>query len=113
MYKIIFSIGLLLISFLGLSQNNVHAKLDKYLNAYAETYDLNGAILIAKKNDVVYQNTFGYANREWQIKNTLDTRFPIASLTKQFTASAILQLEEQGKLSVNDKLNKYFIHLLW
>ena len=108
MYKIVFSTSLLLISFLGLAQDSFRTKLDKYLTAYAKTYDLHGAVLIAKKSEVVYQNSYGYANREWEIKNTIETRFPIASLTKQFTAAAILQLEDAGKLSVNDKLSKYF-----
>lgn len=108
MYKITISTLLLLNSLFVLSQNNVQLKLDKYLKAYAKTYDLHGTILIAQKNKIVYQKAFGYANREWQIKNTLDTRFPIASLSKQFTAAAILKLSEEGKLSINDKLSKFF-----
>ncbi len=108
MYKITVTTLLLFASLFALAQNNVQLKLDKYLTAYAKTYDLNGTVLISQKNEIIYQKAFGSANREWQIKNTLETRFPIASLSKQFTAAAILKLSEQGKLSTNDKLSKFF-----
>lgn len=108
MYKIIFSIQFILLPFFGFPQNEYSAKLDKYASAYATAYDFHGVILVAKNEKIIYENAFGYANREWAVKNTLDTRFPIASLTKQFTAAAILQLAEKGKLSLEDKLSKFF-----
>jgi CubicO group peptidase (beta-lactamase class C family) len=50
----------------------------------------------------------GLANREWNVSNTVQTKFRIGSLTKQFTAAAILQLVEAGKVNFDDKLSKYF-----
>lgn len=97
-----------LLPFFSSTQIKYSKKLDQYTTAYAAVYDFNGAVLIAKKNEIIFQKAFGYANREWSVKNTTDTRFPIASLTKQFTAAAILQLAEQGKLSVDDRLSKFF-----
>jgi CubicO group peptidase (beta-lactamase class C family) len=47
------------------------------------------------------------ADREWNVPNTINTKFRIGSVTKQFTAACILQLEEQGKLRLDDKLSKY------
>jgi CubicO group peptidase (beta-lactamase class C family) len=82
--------------------------LDKYASAYAKTYNFNGAVLIAKDSKIIYQNGFGSANREWSVPNTTYSKFPIASLTKQFTAVAILQLVEQGMLSLNDPIVKFF-----
>ena len=108
MHKIIFFIQLMLLPIIGSAQNDQSAKLDKFVTAYASVYDFHGVVLVAKDGNILYEEAFGYANREWLIKNTLDTRFPIASLTKQFTAAAIMQLVEGGELSVADKLNKFF-----
>ena len=82
--------------------------LDKYASAYAKTYNFNGAVLISKDGKIIYQNGFGSANREWSVPNTTYSKFPIASLTKHFTAVAILQLVEQGMLSLNDPIVKFF-----
>lgn len=108
MMKSIFAICIISLPFFGLSQQSYSKKLDEYTTAYASAYNFNGAILVVKKNEIIFQKAFGFANREWSVKNTTETRFPIASLTKQFTAAAILQLAEQGKLSVDDRLSKFF-----
>lgn len=92
----------------ALAQKNYTELLDRYMKALASVHDFTGTVLVAKKGNVIYRQAFGAANREWSIPNTVDTRFWIASLTKQFTAAAILQLADQGKLQVEDKLSKYF-----
>lgn len=107
--KIISTI-LVLTSFVAAAQQNHASLIDNYMSAQASVHEFSGAVLVAKKGEILYQKAFGLANREWNIPNTADTRFPIASLTKQFTAAAILRLEEQGKLSTSDKLSKYFPH---
>jgi CubicO group peptidase (beta-lactamase class C family) len=68
---------------------------------------LDGAVLIADQGKIVYQHAFGLANREWNVPNTTHTVFRVASLTKQFTATLILQLAEQGKLRLDDKIGQY------
>lgn len=70
--------------------------------------DFSGSVLIAQKGNIIYQNAFGFADREWGVSNTIQGKYQVASITKQFTACGILLLAEQSKLSVNDKLNKYF-----
>lgn len=67
----------------------------------------SGAVLIAK-NGKISSNGYGYADRENKIKATPNTVFSTGSVTKQFTGAAILKLEMQGKLSVQDKISKYF-----
>ena len=66
------------------------------------------AVLIAKDGKIIYNKGYGYADIEHTTKITPETKFRIGSITKQFIASAILRLQEEGKLSVEDKLSKYF-----
>jgi len=65
------------------------------------------AVLVARDGNVLYRKGFGYADIKNKILITPDTKFRIGSVTKQFTASAILKLQENNLLSVNDKLSKF------
>jgi len=65
------------------------------------------AVLAAKDGKILYQKGFGFANLEEPIPVTPETKFRIGSITKQFTAAAILKLQEDGLLSVNDPLAKF------
>ena len=67
----------------------------------------SGTVLIAKEGKVVFEKAYGMANYEWSISNTIDTKFRLGSVTKQFGAAAILKLEEQGKLKTTDKACDY------
>jgi CubicO group peptidase (beta-lactamase class C family) len=66
------------------------------------------AVLIAKDGKIVYKKGFGYADVENKEKVSPETKFRIGSVTKQFTAAAILKLQEENRLNVTDKLSKYF-----
>ena len=68
----------------------------------------NGTILVAKNDKVIYKNALGYTNYDLKTKLTINSVFSIASVSKTFTSTAILKLQEQGKLNLNDKLSKYF-----
>ncbi len=63
--------------------------------------------LVAQNGEIVYQKGFGYADIEKKIPVTPDTKFKIGSISKQFTAVAILKLQEEGKIKIDDKLSKY------
>lgn len=65
------------------------------------------AVLVAEEGKVLYKKGFGYADVKNKIPVTPDTKFRIGSVTKQFTAAAILKLQEKNLLSVNDKLSKF------
>ena len=91
-----------------LAQKNYAALIDKYIQAQVSVNEFSGVVLVADNNKVIYKKAFGYADREWKSPNTPETKFEIGSVTKQFTAAAILQLAEQGKLHVEDKLSMYF-----
>lgn len=81
------------------------------LRKWAESFDrngyLNGSILVAKDGDVLLHGGYGMANWEHGVPNRPDTKFRIASLTKSFTAAAILQLHQEKKLDINDHLHTH------
>jgi len=72
----------------------------------AAGFGYSGAVLVARDGKVLYVGAAGLADRERGIPNTTATLFSIGSMTKQFTAVAILQLEERGRLSVTDPIAK-------
>jgi len=82
-------------------------KLDELLGLYHEYGQFNGSILIAEKGKVIYKKGFGLANMEWNIPNQPNTKHRLGSMTKQFTAMLILQLVEQGKLDLYEKISNY------
>ena len=64
-------------------------------------------VLVAKGDEVLLRKGYGTAVMEWDVPVTPETRFRIGSVTKQFTASIILKLMEEGKIDLQDKLRKY------
>ena len=83
------------------------SRMEQVVQSYVADKQFMGAILLAQKEQIVLDKGYGYANLEWKIPNSPTTKFRIASLTKQFTAVAILLLEEQGKLKITDFIKKY------
>lgn len=81
---------------------------EKYMQAQVSVNQFSGCVLIMKDGKPILKKAYGLADRRENTENTIETKFRIGSITKQFTAASILILEEQGKLSVNDKLSKYF-----
>lgn len=67
----------------------------------------SGSLLVARDDKVILKKGYGLADRERNIPNTSDTLFNVASVSKVFTAAAILQLEEKGKLQTSDHISKY------
>ncbi len=90
-------------------QKNVSTNLTNYMQAQVEVNNFSGTVLVTKNGSVLLKKAYGLADYEWNIKNTVDTKFQLASVTKQFTSTAILLLVEKGKLSLNDRLSKFFL----
>jgi CubicO group peptidase (beta-lactamase class C family) len=67
----------------------------------------SGAVLLAKGDEVLFQKAYGLASRRFDVQNKVDTKFNLGSMNKMFTATAIVQLAEQGKLSFDDKLSQH------
>jgi CubicO group peptidase (beta-lactamase class C family) len=106
--KNIFIIIILAITISGCSDSpTANKSIQEVVEEYVAKGHFNGSILIAHRDNVIYQGSFGYANFETKDTITSSTLFPIASLTKQFTATAIMILQEKGKLSIDDKIGKY------
>jgi CubicO group peptidase (beta-lactamase class C family) len=82
-------------------------KLDNYLSTLQSTDNFHGSVLVAQNGKIILNKGYGKSDFEQNIQNTQDTTFPIGSMTKQFTAMAIMQLVEKGLIDVNDPLSKY------
>ncbi len=80
----------------------------EYLDEQMEKYDISGVAYVTKNGNVLCQSTRGMANTAESKKITVDTLFPIGSISKQFCAVAVFMLEEQGRLSLDDTLSEYF-----
>jgi CubicO group peptidase (beta-lactamase class C family) len=83
------------------------ARLAEAVKARAGGDRFMGSVLVAKGGKVVFETSAGWADAEWKVPNSAVTKFRIGSVTKQFTAAAILLLEERGKLGVDDPLSKH------
>jgi CubicO group peptidase (beta-lactamase class C family) len=98
------SIYLFLIICQSLLAQSKKDKIDQLVNVYSANQQFSGAVLVAEHGKVIYCKGFGFANREWDIPNTPDTKFRLGSMTKQFTAAIIMQLVEKGKLNLDSKI---------
>lgn len=81
--------------------------IEQWRNAVSNT-DFSGLVLVAHKGEALFQFKFGLANREKGIPFAQDTVFDIGSVTKQFTATAIIKLSQEGALSVEDPITRFF-----
>ncbi len=103
-----FIIGLLFLICTTISTaQNLEEELDKIFQSAYDPTKSGAAILISKNGKTIYQNQIGMANVEHQTPINTTTKFHIGSITKQFTAAAILILEEEGKLEVEDPISKH------
>ncbi|NLY56812.1 MAG: beta-lactamase family protein [Firmicutes bacterium] len=82
-------------------------QLDQYLQACTDLKRFSGSVLVAKDGRIILKKGYGLANYELNVPCTPQTKYRIGSLTKQFTALAIMQLVDRGLLSVTDPVQKY------
>jgi CubicO group peptidase (beta-lactamase class C family) len=93
---------LFIVAFSAAAQN-----FDHVVQTYVAERNFMGSVLVARGNQVLFSKGYGFANLEWRIPNDAATKFRIASITKQFTAAAILLLEERGKFTLDDPVKKF------
>ncbi|MFC0513882.1 serine hydrolase [Mucilaginibacter angelicae] len=108
---------LLLILFNGITcesqAQNKSVRLDSLFTNLFNQHEFNGNVLVTEKGNVVYRHSFGYADAGAKLLNTDQTAFNLASVSKTFTAVAILQLKQAGKLKLDDPFVKYFPDFPW
>jgi len=80
---------------------------DAFMKQIQQTQNFSGVVLVARDGKILFARPYGMASLELDVPNTLGTKFRLASITKQFTAAAILLLQERGKLSVEDTFCTY------
>jgi CubicO group peptidase (beta-lactamase class C family)/imidazolonepropionase-like amidohydrolase len=111
-YHLVFCLVIIYFSFVSVSaetaevSQNLTQDIEAVIQPYHKYGVFNGSVLIAKGNKVIYQRGFGYADNVKNINNTPETAFRIASLSKTFTALLIMQLFEEKKLSLAERLHK-------
>jgi len=86
----------------------VSHKLDSLLKRINKRHDFHGAILVAKNGKIVYNNQIGYADFKKKVPLNEVSVFQLASVSKQFTAAAIMLLNERNQIRLTDKVNTYF-----
>ena len=86
---------------------DIQQQLTKYIGQELDYWDFWGAIRVIKNGKVLWETSRGYSSAEFGVKNTMSTRFTIASVTKQFTSFAIMLLYDKGLLSLDADANRY------
>jgi len=94
--------SILLLVILNITPACAQSDLDALVKSYAKVRGFMGSVLVARDGRILLEKGYGFANLEWDIPNTPDAKLRLGSLTKQFTAATILQLQEAGKLRVDD-----------
>jgi CubicO group peptidase (beta-lactamase class C family) len=89
-----------------LSDEQIVGALGSYLDKLVAANLFSGTVLVAKDGQPIFQQAHGLADQQARLPNTLDTRFNLASMNKMFTAVAVAQLAQQGKLSFDDPIGK-------
>ncbi len=81
--------------------------LREYFEETCHSKNFMGSVAVALDGKIIFSDACGWADAEWQVKNTVDTRFRTGSIAKQFTAASVLLLQEQGKFELSDPIGKY------
>jgi len=90
------------------SDRTVATKAGQYMTRVAAEAGFSGSVILARDGRSLFSKAYGLANVELDVPNTPQTLFRIASITKSFTATAIMLLQERGKLKVTDSVCRYF-----
>jgi CubicO group peptidase (beta-lactamase class C family) len=88
--------------------NSLSQKIDSIFSIWQKNNSPGGAVAVVKNGQPIFKKGYGFANLAQKTPNNSQTQFNLASIAKQFTAMCIVLLEEQGKLSLEDNIQKYF-----
>ena len=99
---------LVVLGFIPLARaDELSPKFEAYMDASVKVDRFSGSVLVSRDGEILFTKGYGLANREHNVPNTPDTKFRLGSITKQFTAMAIMILVDQGKIKLDDPIGKY------
>ena len=90
-----------------LTDSQISTELEAFMKKLADADAFSGTVLVAHNGQVLFKQAYGDANKDFDAKNRIDTKFNLGSMNKMFTSIAIAQLVERGKVSLDDPLSKY------
>ncbi|AZA91032.1 Penicillin-binding protein E [Chryseobacterium nakagawai] len=107
----LFFTTLLLLSCSAFAQTKKAAQIDSLMKQFSQNGTFNGNVLVSKNNKIIYNASFGFTDAAKTKKLTTDYRFNIGSITKEFSGVALLQLQEKGKLKIEDHISQHIPEL--
>jgi len=108
---LLLSIMLLLLTNNTWAQTKKAHQIDSLMKRSSQMGNFNGNVLVSENNKIIYRASFGFTDATKTKKLTTDYRFNIGSITKEFSGVALLQLQEQGKLKIEDHVSQYIPEL--
>lgn len=93
---------------LGQGENKAN-ELNNLMDDYYHYKHFNGTVLVAEKGQIILKKAYGFSNFELETENTLDTKFRIASITKEITAVLVMQEVEKGNITLDSKISDYLL----
>lgn len=106
--RILITLFLSILFQIGYAQNFDKLKLDSLFNTLEENNKFMGSVAVAKSGEVIYSKSIGYADIENNIKSTPSSKYRIGSISKTFTTVLVFKAIEEGKLTLNQKIHKWF-----
>jgi CubicO group peptidase (beta-lactamase class C family) len=89
-------------------ESDKSTKIDSVVKSFYDNGMFHGIVYVSKNDSIIYNNSYGLANYDYEVPFSNETKVRLASLSKPFTAILILQLVEEGKLNLSDKLSSYY-----
>ncbi len=106
--RVLVALTLALLSVAAPARAGLSGAADAVVRTYARDGKFQGAVLVARHGRTLFARAYGTADREWDVPNTVDTKFEIASLTKAFTGMAIAQLAAAGRIRLDAPVASYY-----
>ena len=90
------------------SDGNFEEKMNRLINPLVNTNNYSGSIAVGTSQEILFEQSYGFMNQSYQLKNHKDSKFFLASASMMFTSVAIMKLVDEGMIKLNDPLSKFF-----
>ena len=90
-----------------ISQSELSGEVQHLMDSLINKDLFSGAVLVANRENILFEKAYGEASKRFHVKNNMDTKFNLASMNKMFTSIAIMQLIEKGRIKLDDYISKY------